>query len=229
MRILRRNHTLLILSFVLVGLVASWATSAMAAKPERMMLPVSGLKAACATGDTIEDDGGSPHPGHAGTIDGIGSYVEIPIGTPPEIMVEVGDSFLTKAGQKVVPLKVLSMGGRNFAEGVGETQFWLDPSRPVTSAIWEKTPGTEFPAIQEMRFHFFYTVEAMPGKVFRSINPSIMRSDNVTSFPPAPGTVYRLVQPVELEDVKNPGVVVGRLISNQVILPGRKPHNNSME
>jgi len=89
----------------------------------------------------------------------------------------------------------------------------------VTGAIWEKTAGTEFPAVQEMRFHFFYTVEALEGKVFRSINPARMRSDNVRAFPPPPGTIYRLLEPVQLEDINEPGVVAGEILSNQVEVP----------
>lgn len=216
MKVLGRRS--LVLMFVL-GVGAFWATASLADKPERAMLPVAGVKAACATG---EDGGEGPHPGHEAVFTGGLSFQEVPVGRAPEIMVEVGDSYLSKRGQKVVPLKIVSIGGRAFAEGIGETQFWLDASRPVTSAIWEKSPGTEFPAVQEMRFHIFYTLEAMPGRVFRSINPAILRSENVSAFPPLPGTVYRLVEPVQLEDVKEPGVVVGTLLRNQVTIPGRR-------
>ena len=69
-----------------------------------------------------------------------------------------------------------------------------------------------------MRFHFFYSLEAMPGKVYRSIKPARMRSNNVRAFPPPSGTVYRLMEPVELEEVSDPGVVVGRVLANRIAI-----------
>jgi hypothetical protein len=141
-----------------------------------------------------------------------------PIGDPTPFVVRTGETFISN-GYKTVRLEILSNGGHAFAEGIGATHFWFDSSRPVPSFIREKTPGTEFPAVQEMRFHFFYEAEAFPGKVFRSVNPAIMRSNHVTAFPPPPGTEYDLVQPVALEDVNNPGEVVGYIMSNHVVLP----------
>jgi hypothetical protein len=225
MKVLGRKSLVLMFALVL-GAGALWATALLADKPERLMLPVAGQKAACEeetlSGSGVSKDHGEPHPGHDAVFTGLGTFTEEQVEETAPIMVEVGESYRSASGQKVVPFKVLSIGGRAFAEGIGETRFWLDTSRPVTSAMWEKTPGTEFPAVQEMRFHFFYTLEAMPGKVFRSINPSVMRSNNVRSFPPPPGTIYNLARTVNLEDINEPGVIVGKLLTNRVVVPERE-------
>ncbi len=208
----------LVLMFALVlGMGALWATASLADRPERQMLPnkseigteVCGFSAAPEEGETIK----------SATIAGLGEFEDKSAGNATRIMAQIGERYRSNSGLATVPFKVLSIGGKGFAEGIGETNFWLDASRPVTSAIWEKRPGTEFPAVQEMRFHFFYTVEAMPGRVFRSINPARMRSNDVRAFPPPPGTVYRLLAPVQLEDINEPGVVVGQILSNQVAVP----------
>lgn len=160
---------------------------------------------------------------HPFNINGLGTFQEVSVGKPIRIMVEAEPHFRSKAGLKTVPLTVLTIGGQGFAEGIGETRFWLDATRPVKSAIWEKQAGTEFPAVQELRFHVFYTFEALPGQVFRSVNPVVMRSNHVGAFPPPPGTVYELVRPVALEDAANPGPVIGRLLANRVVIPEEKP------
>lgn len=213
MKILRRRSLVLGLFLTLLGVGAFWAAATLDAAPGRGKLPGVGIKAAC-------PEDGTYHPElHQVQMDGLGTFQERTVQGPSQIMIETGPQFKSRSGLRTVPFQIVSITGRGFAEGIGETEFRLDASRPVTSAIWEKRAGTEFPAIQEMRFHFFYTVEAMPTKVFRSVNPAVMRSENVGAFPPPPGTTYRLVKAVELEDVNEPGVVVGRILSNQVIVP----------
>jgi hypothetical protein len=200
-----------------------WSTASIAAKPKQALLPqFAGVEAACDPEFTPPEH----RDGHTLIFSSLGTFTETDVGPTSPIMVETGTPFISKGGLKSVPLRVVSIGGRGFAEGIGETRFWLDATRPVDGAIWEKRPGTEFPAIQEMRFHFFYTLEAMPGRVFRSVNPAVMRSEDVRAFPPLPGTVYKLARPVELEDISEPGVVVGRVVTNRVEIAGResKPH-----
>jgi hypothetical protein len=216
MRIPGRRSLVFVCFLILVGAGVFSAASTRAAKPEKAMLPkVAGVMVACDPGVTPPEH----YDQHQIVIDSLGTFTEVGTGAPSQIMVEVGHQFLTKSGQKTVPLKIVSIGGTGFAEGLGATRFWLDATRPVTSAIWEKQLGTEFPAIQEMRFHFFYTMEAMPGRVFRSVNPAVMRSDDVRAFPPPPGTVYNLAKAVELEDASEPGIVFGRIVSNRVVIP----------
>lgn len=215
MRALQRRPLVFGLFLALLGAGTFWASSLMAARPERATLPSeAGVQTFC-------PEDGTNHPElHQVTITGVGTFQERSVEGPSQIIVQVDKQFRSRNGLKTVPFQIVSIAGRGFAEGIGETQFRLDASRPVTSAIWEKEPGTEFPAIQEMRFHFFYTVEAMPGKVFRSVNPAVMRSEHVAAFPPPPGTTYRLVKAIALEEVGNPGVIVGRILSNQVVIPG---------
>lgn len=221
MRALRRQFLVLGLFLAFLGAGAFWVTSSLAASPEEPTLPEPGTTAECRSTEDDPDHAGQDL--HAIQIDGLGIFQEVSVGEPNRIMIEVEPHFRAKSGLKTVPFQVLTFGGRGFAEGIGETRFWLDATRPVESAIWEKSPGTEFPAIQEMRFHLFYTVEALPGRVLRSINPTIMRSNDVRAFPPPPGTVYKLVKPVQLEDVQQPGVVVARLLTNTVVIPKQRP------
>jgi hypothetical protein len=216
-----RQSAALVFALVLIGVGAFWVSS-VADTPEKLMLPqTENALQPCPT----EDGSGTPHQEHQVQINGLGTFQENGTfqgsrsGDPTPPVVKIGRQYKSKTGQKVVPLRIISIGGHGFAEGIGETRFWLDPTRPVRSAIWEKKPGTEFPAIQEMRFHFFYTLEAMPGKIFRSINPARMRSNDVRAFPPPAGTVYRLAAPVNLEEVSEPGVVVGQVLANRLVMP----------
>ncbi len=130
-----------------------------------------------------------------------------------------GPAFVNSAGQKTVPLQVTGFNVPSAAEGLGAVNYWLDDSRPVQGAIWEQVPGTEFPAIQDMRFNFFVSVESMPGRIFRSRHAASVRSNDVRAFPPPPGTVYNLQSPVDLEDTQNPGKVVGRIEAGQFVMP----------
>jgi len=220
MRILGNRSLVPVFSLALIGAGLLWAGSSPAEKPERPTLPKSGLQGAC----PIQLDEAEGEDKTVALV-GAGTFTEKSTGARTQIMAEVGERYISKEGLATVPLKISTIGGYGFAEGVGQTHFWLDTTRPVMSAIWEKRPGTEFPAIQEMRFHFFYTVEAMPDKIFRSVNPARMRSDDVRAFPPRPGTVYRLVEPVDLEEIHEPGIVVRQVLRNRVVIPEVKPQS----
>lgn len=219
MGILKTRSRVLVLSLLVIGAVAFWATASMASKPdfEKGMLPTEKYQYEIVSCEAdiapekvviVVDDGGD---GEKFRTQGIGDA--------PPIVAQIGKPYVSREGLKTVPLRIIANGGHSFAEGLGETRFWFDATRPLPSAVWEKSPGTEFPAIQEMRFHFFFAMESRPGKLYRTINPSIMRSDNVTAFPPPPGTVYRLMRPIELEEVTKPGVVAIRVLSNRVVIP----------
>jgi hypothetical protein len=215
MKILKRRSLVLVFSLALVG-VAFWATSALSAGPERSgELPQTGTVVFCATCHNI----------HEVEFSEFGTFKEMPFpgAETNRIIAEVGQETLSKSGLRTVPLYIRSIGGRGFVEGVGETRFWLDPTRPATSVIQEKVAGKRFPAVQEMRFHFFYTTEAFPGKIFRSVDLAVMHSDNLRAFPPPPNTHYHLVAPVRLEEVSAPGVIVGRVVANEAVVVQDRP------
>jgi len=209
------------LAFV-VALIAGgafWASSSLSAAPGKPMLPTKESVVSCPHHPEDCTDGCAE--GKTVFLEGLGTFETRATSSSP-LIARVGRQVV-KNGLKTVPIQLINVEGIAFAEGVGKTRFWLDASRPVTSAVWEREPGTEFPAIQEMRFHFFYTVEALPGKVYRSMNPAMMRTENLQSFPPPAGTRYRLVSPVYLEELDRPGVVVGKVVDNEVVIPQPRP------
>jgi len=148
---------------------------------------------------------------HRGSFDGLGAFT---LSSEELVSAAVGTKFIDRDGRIVTPIRIRGLAGRGQAEGIGETVYWLDTSRPVTSGIRSKQRGQEFPAVHEMGFHLFLTTEALPGKIFRSINPAIMVNENSTSFPPKLGSSYALKSVVEFEDVAEPGIVAARIESN---------------
>lgn len=216
MGILKSRSRVIVFSLLAIGVVAFWATASLSSKPvfEKGMLPTEkNIDALVYCGPDIEQDK------LIEVVDtGEGEFKTRGMGDAPPMVAQIGRPYISREGLKTVPLQILTNGGHNFAEGLGETRFWYDASRPVQSAIWERTSGTEFPAIQQMRFHFFFTLESRPGKLYRSMTPATMRNDNVLTFPPAVNTEYRLIEPVELEDVTEPGVVALRIKSNRVVI-----------
>jgi hypothetical protein len=204
----------LVFALSLIAGGAFRVTSSLSAAPVKARLPTKEAIVECGHHPGECTDGCE---GKIVSLEGLGTFETRATSSSP-LIARVGRLFM-KNGLKTVPLQLINLEGIAFAEGVGDTRFWLDASRPVTSAVWEQVPGTEFPATQEMRFHFFYRVDVLPGKVFRSMNPAIMRTENLDSFPPPPGTRYRLVSPVLLEEIDRPGVVVGKVLENEVVIP----------
>ncbi|HKI01530.1 MAG TPA: hypothetical protein VKK31_06080 [Thermoanaerobaculia bacterium] len=148
---------------------------------------------------------------HVGWFASLGTFS---LASTEDIEAIVGESSLDREGKAVKPIQIRGMAGRGRATGIGETVYWLDTSRPVASGIRAKLRGQEFPAVHEMGFHLFLTTEALPGQIFRSINPAVMVNNNSMSFPPKPGSRYVLKNVVEFEDVNDPGFVVARIVSN---------------
>ena len=124
--------------------------------------------------------------------------------------------FVDQSGRSTLPIHIFGMEGHGHAEGVGETTYWMDTSRPVEGSMMRaKTPGSNFPAVHEMHFHLLLKTEALPGRTFRSINPAIMVNNNALAFPPQIGSGYVLKNVVELEDIDEPGVVAVRILGNR--------------
>jgi hypothetical protein len=207
MAVVRRKSLLLALGFTAAVLAASWTVS-----PEAF-----GRSNAISEGDNQScppdtQKGKQIQHRDFGVFDSTSSP------GPSELTAIVGHSYLNREGLKTTALQITRIGGKATADAVGATEFWFDGSRPLVSELWERRQGTGFPAIQEMRFHFFYTIEAAPGVVYRSVNPAVMRSDDVTAFPPPKGTKYFLVEPVAFEDASKPGEIVGHILSNEVTI-----------
>lgn len=192
------------------------------------VLIVAGSGPAAATGGTR---GGLPPPNNVQqcqhgdpvviALAGLGTFKADLQGS---VAARTGETFYDAAGLKTVPLQILGTSSRDFAAGLGEVMVWLDHSRPVPgSLIRQNAVGSDFPATQHMRFHIFIETEALPGKRFRSINPLHVRSGAVDAFPPRVGTRYRLVAPVELEDVDEPGVVAMKVLSGAPVILGSRP------
>jgi len=154
---------------------------------------------------------------HKGWIEGLGTFS---LASTEDIEAFVGESSTDREGKRVTPIRIRGMAGRGYATGIGETVYWLDTSRPVASGLRSKLRGQEFPAVHEMGFHLFFTTEALPGKIFRSINPAVMVNNNATSFPPKPGSRYVLKNVVDFEAVDAPGVVAARIVSNTTTYVG---------
>lgn len=100
---------------------------------------------------------------------------------------------------------------------IGAISVVKDPDRdPGPSTVRAITPGIPFPAVQDMLLNINVEIPALlPGIRLRNIippnpGPPILRNPNVTSFPPQ-NDVYQLVEPIELEDINNPGPVLATI------------------
>jgi hypothetical protein len=161
---------------------------------------------------------------HTYQIDGLGQFS---MDSSESIAAVSEEKFLDRNGLSNRSIRILGMAGRGYSDGIGETMYWLDKSRPVEgSGMRAKARGAEFPAVHEMRFHLLLTTEALPGRTLRSVNPAVMVNNNATSFPPRMGSRYVLKNVIELEDVDNPGVVVGRILSNRNKIVGSRRYDS---
>lgn len=103
--------------------------------------------------------------------------------------------------------------------GIGTITIRKDPDRePPPSTLTAATPGQPFPAVHEMPMNIHMTIPSrLPGITLRNKippnpGPAILRNANVTDFPPQ-GDLYQLVEPIELEDVNNPGPVLATILT----------------
>ena len=102
---------------------------------------------------------------------------------------------------------------------IGAISMVRDPDRdPGPSRLAPIVPGVPFPGVQEFIVNMHVEIPALlPGIRLRNVippnpGPTILRNPNVTSFPPQ-NDVYQLVEPIELEDVNNPGPVLATIQS----------------
>jgi hypothetical protein len=212
MKIDRRLIATTTVVLVLAGAGAFWATSSSQASIVSNTFPLpKGPIGPCGGPDVS----GSK----TGTILGLNFQT---LGTSAAAtMFQAGNATLGTDGKWNQELITTSIGGHAEGDGIGGTDFALDtsPGRQVKGSMNEELAGAGFPITSTVRFHFVFTADAFPGKVFRSMTPAAMRSTHVTAMPPPSGTVYNLVAPVPLEDVSHPGVMVGQILTNHVVVP----------
>jgi hypothetical protein len=102
---------------------------------------------------------------------------------------------------------------------IGPITVRLDPNRqPPQSTLTAIVSGKPFPAVQDMVVNVNITIpNLLPGitlqnKIPSNPGPAILRNSNVVNFPPD-NDVYNLVEPMDLEDVNNPGPVLATINS----------------
>ncbi len=119
----------------------------------------------------------------------------------------------------LVPLLIQEHVSDGIGNIIGPITVRMDPDRvPPQSTITAIVPGVPFPAVQDMLVNIHVTIpNLLPGitlrnKIPTNPGPPILRNSNVTNFPPQ-NDVYQLVEPIELEDVNNPGPVLATIQS----------------
>jgi hypothetical protein len=98
---------------------------------------------------------------------------------------------------------------------IGAISIIKHPDRqPPPSSLRPITPGIPFPAVQDMIVDIVVEIpNLLPNIRLQPVinpGPPILRNPNVTNFPPS-NDVYQLVEPIELEDVNNPGPVLATI------------------
>lgn len=119
----------------------------------------------------------------------------------------------------LVPLLIQEHVSDGIGNIIGPITIRMDPDRvPPQSTLTAIVPGQPFPAIQDTIFNIHVTIpNLLPGitlrnKIPSNPGPAILRNSNVTGFPPQ-NDIYQLVEPIELEDVNNPGPVLATIQS----------------
>ena len=121
-------------------------------------------------------------------------------------------------GATMVSLLIQEHVSHGIGAAIGVITVVMDPNRvPPPSTVIAITPGVPFPAVQDMHVNINVTIpNLLPGVTMRNKlsnpGPAILRNPDVTSFPPQ-NDVYQLVEPIELEDVNNPGPVLATIQS----------------
>jgi len=119
-------------------------------------------------------------------------------------------------GVTMVALLIQEHVSNGVGNIIGPITVTMDPNRaPPQSTLTAIVPGIPFPAIQDMNVNIHVTIpNLLPGITLQNKlsnpGPAILRNASVTNFPPQ-GDVYQLVEPIELEDVNNPGPVLATI------------------
>ena len=118
-----------------------------------------------------------------------------------------------------VPLLIQEQASDGIGNIIGPITMRQDPDRvPPPSTLTSIVAGQPFPGVQDIIFNVHVTIpNLLPGitlrnKIPTNPGPPILRNSNVTNFPPQ-NDIYALVEPIELEDVNNPGPVLATIKS----------------
>jgi hypothetical protein len=121
-------------------------------------------------------------------------------------------------GVTMVNLLIQEIVSNGIGAVIGPITVIMDPNRvPPPSTLTAIVPGRPFPAIQDMNVNINVTIPnllpniTMQNKISNP-GPAILRNANVTNFPPQ-GDVYQLVEPIDFEDVNNPGPVLATILT----------------
>lgn len=121
-------------------------------------------------------------------------------------------------GATMISLLIQEHVSHGIGAAIGVIEVVMDPMRaPPPSTVIAITPGRPFPAVQDMLVNINVTIpNLLPGITMRNKlsnrGPAILRNPNVISFPPQ-NDIYQLVEPIELEDMNNPGPVLATIQS----------------
>jgi hypothetical protein len=112
------------------------------------------------------------------------------------ITITRGGTTTLPDGRQVTALNVEDTFTHGKVEGLGDLVITLDDTRQSPrSTLTSHKAGSAFPATQEINF---FPAFVLNGEVFRAEQPANVVNSNVSSFPPAPGTVYVLTNSMTL-------------------------------
>jgi hypothetical protein len=134
------------------------------------------------------------------------------VGFDPDVL-----SRYTQGAVNLVELLVQEHVSNGVGAVIGAISVIKHPDRePPPSTLRPITPGRPFPAIQDMVVDIIVEIPSLlPGirlqpVIPRNPGPPILRNSMVTGFPPQ-NDVYQLVEPMDLEDINNPGPVLATI------------------
>jgi hypothetical protein len=119
----------------------------------------------------------------------------------------------------LVPLLIQEQIFDGIGDSIGSIMVRKDLDRdPLPSTLTAIIVGHPFPAIQEIVINSHVVIpNLLPGitlrnKILPDRESAVLRDSQAMSFPPKNG-VYTLVEPMELEDVNNPGSILATIKS----------------
>lgn len=117
----------------------------------------------------------------------------------------------------VVELLVQEHVSNGIGAVVGAISVIKHPDRePPPSTLRPITPGIPFPAVQDMIVDIVVEIPSLLPNIRlqpvipRNPGPPILRNPNVTNFPPQ-NDIHQLIEPIDLEDINNPGPVLATI------------------